>query len=300
MDTKIIMLGNIKGGVGKTSSVAALGDILARKFNKKILLIDADPQGSLSRLFGYGAREKNVKTTLDLFLMSEYEARKTNRENPFKPTAFFNKAVLSKPRSKMNSKYENLHLMCSTNQLLNVYQTLYIDPTDAISLISRFLFWLKGAKLYDYVLIDTFPNLSTALSQFMLGSDYLMVPLPPSEDAMDGAERILTLFNAITDSKKNYIYKNIDFLGFFFCEIAEKGIADRDYRLNKSKFWDENTFFSSFVPRSTAVLNASNKKAPVTVAFPNSPAAKGYVKIASEMLDRIAEMEAHNNGENIQ
>ena len=44
MGTKIIIVANNKGGVGKTSSVAALGDVLARKMDKKVLLIDADSQ----------------------------------------------------------------------------------------------------------------------------------------------------------------------------------------------------------------------------------------------------------------
>ena len=296
MGTRIITFGNIKGGVGKTTSVAALGDVLARKLGRKVLLIDADPQGSLSRMFGYGVRKNPVKTTFDNFLASEYNAFSTNTENPYKPTLFFNEAVWKRPRAKLDSKYENLRIMCSTPRLLNVYQTLYNDPADANSIISRFLFWLKDTGVFDYVLIDTFPNLSSALSQFILGSDYLMIPLPPSTDAIDGADRILTLFNTLTKTKENYAHKNLEFLGFFFCEIAAKGRADKTYRLNKGKSWAEETFFESIVPKSAAVLNSSNEDTPVTAAYPNNPASLGYVNVAKEMELRIKKMEAPVNG----
>ena len=100
MNTKIILMANNKGGVGKTSSVAAIGDVLARKMGKKVLLIDADPQGNLSRRFGYGVAT-SVRTTLEVFLQSEYIAKQESISSDFSPSLFFNEAILRKPRSKM-------------------------------------------------------------------------------------------------------------------------------------------------------------------------------------------------------
>ena len=296
MDTKIIMISNIKGGVGKTSSVAALGDVLARKMGKNVLLIDADPQGSLSHQFGYDPDENAIENTFDAFLMGEYKARKDGKGNESKPSFYFNEAVLKKPRSSIDGKYKTLQIMCSSSALQAVYNTFNSDSTDAASIIRRFLFWLKDNKMFDYVLIDTFPTMSSALWQFLLGSDYLMIPLPPEQEAMIGAERLLTIFNTAIDSKSDFIYKDLQFLGFFFCNIAQKGRADKLYRQNKGEFWDEETFFESIVPKSTAVINAQNRCAPVTAVYPNSPAALGYINLAKEMEIRIQKMEEEQRG----
>ena len=290
MKTKIIIMANNKGGVGKTSSVAALGDVLARKMGKKVLLIDADPQGNLSRRFGYSVANP-VDTTLEIFLQSEYEARKASRKNEFSPSLFFNEATLKKPVSKVDGKYENLRIICSTPELQSVYETFHNDTNRAGSIIRRFMFGLKDAGEFDYVLVDTSPSLSYVLGQFLIGSDYLMVPLPPSEDAMDGAERVLNAYNIAADDKRDFEYKELNFLGFFFCNIAEKGIADRMYHQNRGEFWDEHTFFNTTVPKSATVLNAENRGAPVTSVYPSSPASRGYIKLAKEMESRIKEFE---------
>lgn len=292
MDTNIVMISNIKGGVGKTSSVAALGDVLARKMDKKVLLIDADPQGSLSHQFGYDPDEDAIENTFDAFLSSEYQARRDGKSYELKPSFYFNEAVLKKPRSKIDGKYKNLQIMCSSSKLQTVYNTFNSDSTDAASIIRRFLFWLKDSKLFDYVLIDTFPTMSSALWQFLLGSDYLMIPLPPEQEALIGAERLLTIFNTAIDSKKDFMYKKLQFLGFFFCNIAQKGVADKTYRQNKGEYWDEETFFEAIVPKSTAVLNAQNRCAPVTAVYPHSSASLGYIKVAKEMEVRIQKLEA--------
>lgn len=92
MNTKIIIMANNKGGVGKTSSVAAIGDVLARKLGRKVLLIDADPQGNLSRRFGYSVSAP-VDTTLEVFLQSEYDARKSGQPNSFSPSLFLMKLL---------------------------------------------------------------------------------------------------------------------------------------------------------------------------------------------------------------
>ena len=167
-----------------------------------------------------------------------------------------------------------------------------MDANIASTIIRRFFFGLKKDNLFDYVVIDTSPSLSFVLGQLLIGSDYLMVPLPPSEDAMDGAEGVMNAYNRAVDEKQDYEYKKLDFLGFFFSNIAERGIADRIYRQNKQDYWeDENAFFETSIPKSTSVLNAENRGAPVTSVFPNSPASLCYTKLTKEIEERIKKLE---------
>ena len=73
MKTKVIIVACVKGGVGKTTLVAAMGDVLARKMEQKVLLIDSDPQANLSRRFGYDDRNP-VNNSLDVYMLTEMEA----------------------------------------------------------------------------------------------------------------------------------------------------------------------------------------------------------------------------------
>ena len=295
MDTKVIVMANNKGGVGKTSSVAALGDVLARKFGRKVLLIDADPQGNLSRRFR-GKDAATIDTTFEVYLQSEYEARKQGQKNELQPSLFFNEAEQKRPSSKIVRMYDNLRVIYATPELQSVYEAFQYDANRAGSIIRRFLFGLKSSGEFDYILIDASPALSYILGQFLVGCDYLMIPLFPSEDAIEGAERVLNAFNIAYDDKQDYEYKELRFLGFFFCNIRNHTIAEQEYAKRKDAFWDEENFFKSKIPQCAAVVNAGNNNkgaggAPVTAVYPNSPASYGYVDLAREMEKRIKEFE---------
>lgn len=288
-DTKVIIIANNKGGVGKTSSVAAIGDVLARNMHKKVLLIDADPQGNLSRRFGYGVSAKDIDTTLEVYLRSVSEAMEQNTE-PLAAELFFNPATQKRPSSKVVKNYDSLNIVCSTPELESMYA--HFQSHNEGNIIRRFLFDLKSSGTFDYILIDTSPSLSSSLGQYLLGSDYLMVPVPPSEDAVDGAQRVMNAFRFAERDKKDLAkYQKITFLGFFFCNIAERGRAAKSYR---DRYGNAGDFFDTSIPKSAAVLNAENEGAPVTALFPQSPASWGYVKLTREMENRIAKLEGRD------
>ena len=292
METRIITITNNKGGVGKTTSVAALGDVLARKMGKNVLLIDADPQGNLSRLFGYGVMS-SIKTTFDVFLQNEFNVKRDGRPQSelFDPKIFFNAAVRKRPTSKRITHYDNLRIVCSTPNLQAVYKTFENSPNISSLIFKKFLFGLKKAGEFDYVLIDTNPSFLYVLGQLLVGSDYLMIPITPLEDAIDGAERIINEFKIAAEAKQDYEFNRIDFLGFFFCNTSQRKTRDKAYRQKKGEIWDEGLFFDSYVPPSDCVWNASNKGGPVTSICPSSLVSAGYYSLAKEMERRIKESE---------
>lgn len=290
MDTNIIVMANNKGGCGKTNSVAALGDVFSRKMGKKVLLIDADPQGNLSRRFGYDI-DSDTNTTFEVFLQSEYEAKKQGEKNDLYASLFFNPATLLKPRAKIKeNKYDNLYIIPAKPELQSVYETFHNDPSYAGSIIRRFLFGLKAAGEFDYIIIDTSPSLSYVLGQFLIGSDYLMIPLPPTKDAVQGAERVLNAYNLAYDEKQDFSNKELHFLGFFFLSIASNSVAYREIKGEAEEFWTEDNFFQSKIAKTTAIENAGNQSAPVTAAYPNNPASHDYFLLAKEIEKRIQEI----------
>lgn len=285
--TKVILIASLKGGVGKSTCVAALGDVLARRMKKHVLLIDGDPQGSLSRRFGYDPLERS-ETGLDVYFENEY-ARKKDRSREKVPADFFiNQAVWYKPQTDIAARYENLHIMCANYNLENVYRTYQSDPLGSASVVRRLLFGLKDSGEFDFIIIDTQPALTYMLGQYMRGSDFVVVPVTPSEDAVLGAENIINAYNEAADEKQDYAkYTSLEMLGILFNRTCNRTKAAKEYVDNRQKFWDDDLLFNITIPQSQSVVNAENIGAPVTAAYPNSPASWQFRKLAAEMLDKI-------------
>ena len=287
MDTNIVLGASLKGGVGKSTCAAALADTLARKMNKKVLVIDADPQGSLSRRFGYEPY-RHIDTNLDVLLQNEYDIRKNGAGEKIPVEYFFNEAYRKKPNAVIPKKYDNLHIMSTSNELENIYALYQADPVHSSSIVRKILFNIKDLGMFDYVIIDTQPALTYMLGQYLLGSDYVIIPVTPDEDAMLGAEAIGNAFNQAAEEKEEYRrYNELTLLGVFFNRVNKRTISARKYSENRGEFWDESMMFDTTIPQSQAVVNAGNVGSPVTLAYSQSPAAKAFVELAEELDKKI-------------
>lgn len=291
METKVILVASLKGGVGKSTCVAALGDVLARKKKKKILLIDADPQGSLSRRFGFDPYE-HIDTSFDVLLQNEFLIKQKGGGEHIPIEFFFNEAALKRPSSDVPSRYGNLNIMSTNKELENVYSSYQSDAAHANSIIRRLLVQIKEMGIFDYVLVDTQPSLSYMLSQYLLGCDYVIIPATPDEDAVLGAEAIIDAFNAAVIEKEEYRkYYDLTLLGIFFNRVNQRTISARNYSAKKAEFWGEENTFKTMIPQSQSVTNAGNQGAPVTSAYPSSPASVAFTKLAREMIEKIERVE---------
>lgn len=290
MKTKIITIANVKGGVGKTSSVAAIGDILARVLNKKVLLIDAATLANLSRRFGYDTVDCEIKVTLDSYLFSVVKERKfmSNQLPAIEP--YIHTGILNNPGNETRSEYENLSIICSTPDLDCVYKSVGHGEN---SIIRAMLAYLKKLERFEYILIDTSPAYNNAhvRDDYIAGSDYLMIPVFASPDSMIGAELLLESYESIVDFQKAHEQPLVNYLGMFFCNIAvNNSDLYKQFSVGKKRFnW--KYIFSSFIPQGPSVCQSGNMNMAVTSAFPSSPPSCGYLMLVREMLDRIRKSE---------
>ena len=147
---------------------------------------------------------------------------------------------------------------------------------------------IKDYNQFEYVLIDTQPNLSYFLKQIMMASDYVLVPVEPSEDAFSGAKAIGHVFNTVAKKKRAFkIDDKIDYLGVFFNKWKRGTIASKKFENDIAQIWGENPIFENKIPMNQDMLNASNIFAPVTIAKPNSEAAKALKNLTKEMVVKI-------------
>ena len=171
--TKIISIANQKGGVGKTTTTINLATSLSA-INKKVLLVDSDPQGNASTGMGilYDDRSPNL---YDLVVKRAFD------EKSLKKTIVPNLTIIT----------ANTNLAASEIELANVEKREFV--IDEI---------LSKAKNFDFILIDCPPALGLLTINALVASNSVIVPLQSEFFALEG---ISSLVNSIQLIKENFI-----------------------------------------------------------------------------------------------
>lgn len=280
------MICNNKGGVGKSTCTAAIADILARKLNRSTLIVDADPQGNLSGRFGFRPEIKSVNNSLDVYLYNELNvAIDPEKNQSIAVKYFFSDCEQFSPEKKT---YENLKIIPASSALERIIAAYMSSPQESDGILRKMMRRIKDTGMFEYVLIDTQPNLSYFLKQIMMASDYVMVPVEPVEDAFNGAKAVGHVFNGVAQKKSEFKTDDkIDFLGVFFNKWRKGTVASKKFESEITKVWKNNPIFDTKIPMNQDAVNAANLFAPITTARPSSTAAKALEKLTKEMVNKI-------------
>ena len=287
--TKVIVICNNNGGVGKSTCTAAIADILARKLNYPTLLIDADPQGNLSGRFGFRPEIKSVNNSLDVYLYNELNVAIDPEHNQsISINYFFNDCEQFSVDADNKKIYENLKIIPASSALERIIASYMASPQESDGIFRKMMREIKDTQKFEYVLIDTQPNLSYFLKQIMMASDYVVVPVEPVEDAFNGAKAIGHVFNSVAQKKSEFkIDDKIDFLGVFFNKWRKGTVASKKFESDITRVWKNNPIFDTKIPMNQDAVNAANFFAPVTTAKPASIAAKALENLTKEMVNKI-------------
>ncbi len=165
---KIITFANQKGGVGKTSSVVNIAYILRNIYNKKVLVIDLDAQFNSTDT--YRAQQENVATIYDV-LHDGYDINQTIQH------------------------VGNMDIIAGDPNLSGMEKELVTDEEGYNKLKDA----IKNLKKYDYVIIDTNPDLNLLLINALVVSDSIMVPVEPGRYSIMGLTQLINTFYQIKD-----------------------------------------------------------------------------------------------------
>lgn len=163
---------NVKGGVGKTTSAAAVAHILASQCHKRVLLVDLDPQSNLSNLFGSEQPElteliHSVFMRNDLSVLNTYPH--TVGDLLTDPDLDVNKAIV-------HTGYEGLDLIPSFLTLAEIEEKLKADIRTPQQF--RLKAHLENVKeTYDYCILDCSPSISIININGLAMTDYVFTPL---------------------------------------------------------------------------------------------------------------------------
>ncbi len=178
----IITFGNRKGGVGKTTSVISLAYCFAN-LGKKILVIDTDPQSNCSSVLLRNFTDQRKRSLIDALAAN-------------KGTAFLSKIAC-------NTNHPLIKIIPNTTRC-TLWERHVAQKPDRVLGINRLIRQDARLKQFDFILLDTPPNLGVMMNNALMASDYVVIPIPPSDQfSLDGLATYLELIGGIRKYNKN-------------------------------------------------------------------------------------------------
>lgn len=252
---------NQKGGCGKSSTCMHLAGAFA-ELGMDVLLVDMDPQGSLSQGFlGSEMVESlsSLQTTATLFDENSFFA---SRDALLIPTPF-----------------ERITL-CPANQTLAPFNAPEPEKTGMVQYALRE--FLADQHEFDIVLMDCPPNLYRCSWTAMIAADYALIPVPPEDF---GTQGLRAVHQCVRQARK--LNPKLSRIEHLITRCDHRLLVHRMYEQKLRGLYGE-TVLDTVIPEASAFKVALTRRRPVQLHQPRSKAAKLTLSLSREILDRIS------------
>ena len=231
MSTKVIVIANQKGGVSKTFTTVNLGIGLARQ-GKKVLLVDCDPQGSMTISLGFQHPSK-----IELTLASLMDAVINEKELDVRS------AVL---------KHEEGVDLIPANRNLSIIDMKLVGAMSRETILRQCLVDVKGD--YDYILLDCLPSLCMLTMNALSAANSVLVPSQPQFLSMKGLEELLRTFERVRKS----INPSLSIDGILLTMVNSRTINSREVIIAlRDAYGKHLRIFDSTIPVSVRATETS-------------------------------------------
>ena len=258
MDKKIISIINQKGGVGKTTTVINLAAGLSMK-EKKVLVIDLDPQGNATTGLGLSNTENSENT-----IYSVLNGNKKISE------------VIQK------TKFEKLNLVSSNVDLSGLEVETAGDSRRAFKLKDELALILNdsGAS-YDYILIDCPPSLSLLTIMALVASDALVVPLQTEFFALEGLTQLMKTIERIKVS----LNPDLKIRGILLTMYDKRNKLSSQVEKEARDYFSDKVY-TTVIPRNVRLSEAPSHGVPVLIYDKTCPGSKSYFSFTEEFMNQ--------------
>ena len=251
--TKVISVVNQKGGVGKTTTTVNLSTALSA-MEKKILVIDLDPQGNSSTGFGIKQQDRKVTIYHALIGLNHFEESITKSNIP-----------------NLYISPSNTNLLAAELELVPLKKREYI--------LANLLYSLDSS--YDYVIIDCPPSLNLLTVNALVASDEVLIPMQCDFYSLEGLSHLLKTIELVEKS----LNPRIKIGGVLFT------MYDRRNRLTEQVEFDVRNclgglVFNTTIPRNIRLSEAPSHGKPGVIYDHKCSGSIAYLELTKEILEK--------------
>lgn len=255
---KVIAVANQKGGVGKTTTTSNLGIGLANQ-GKRVLLIDADAQGSLTASLGFSEPDKiNISlATIMANLINEVEME---------------------PEYGILKHDEGIDLMPGNIELSGMEVSL-VNVMSRERILCNYI--EQEREKYDYILIDCMPSLGMITINALAAADSILIPVQAAYLPVKGLEQLIKTIGKV----KRQINPKLEIEGILLTMVDSRTNFARDIsNLLVENYGDRVKIFKNSIPMSVRAAEISAEGISIYKHEPNGKVADAYHSLTEEVL----------------
>ena len=250
---RTIVIANQKGGVGKTTTAINLSASLAEA-EKKVLVIDIDPQGNTTS--GFGIEKDEQENTIYELLLGECEI-----EECMIVTEFDDLTIIP----------SNVNLAAAEIELVGIEEKEYI--------LKKALD--KVRDKYDFIIIDCPPSLSMLTINAMCAADTVLVPIQCEYYALEGLSQLIHTINLVQQRLNDKL--QIEGVVFTMYDVRTN-LSNQVVDTVKENI--DSKIYNTMIPRNIRLAEAPSYGLPINMYDTRSAGAESYRNLAKEIIER--------------
>ena len=249
---KVIAVANQKGGVGKTTTSINLSSCIAYK-EKKVLLIDLDPQGNATT--GMGIDKKNINTSIYDVIINEVPIQE---------------ATIKTIQDRLNICPSSISLAGAEIELVSF-----------ISRENRLKYALSDIQTeYDYIFIDCPPSLGLLTLNALTAADTVLVPIQFEYFALEGLSQLMDTVRLV----QKHLNRSLQVEGVVLTMFDARTNLSIEVAEEVRKHFT-NKVYQTLIPRNVRLSEAPSYGLPIILYDKESKGSEAYLKLADELIN---------------
>ena len=256
---RVIAIANQKGGVGKTTTTSNLGIGLAKQ-GKRVLLIDADAQGSLTASLGYTEPDA-IEITLASVMGSLIKDEEVE------------------PMEGILHHEEGIDLMPGNIELSGLEVSL-VNVMSREMVLRQYICGIK--KQYDYILIDCMPSLGMITINALVAADRVLIPVEAAYLPVKGLQQLIKTIGRV----HRKLNPELSIMGILFTKVDRRTNFAKDIAAQiREVYGNKIHIFANCIPMSVRAAETTAEGKSIYLHDPKGIVAEGYHYLTGEVLD---------------